>query len=913
MLVGNAGGTYTLTATSALGIAGSSSETDPVWLAASTSFYKLSDWFATTSKSNLTVGYATQLAANPTDCSVGQAATAIDASGNLTCSAFSSSIDQLGQIGDVSTTTLAWGSILRYGATEWESVATSTLGILTTNVTEGTNLYWTQARFDTALLSSTSIPSLTAGKATALASNPSDCSANQFANAIAANGNLTCSALADADIPDNITASNYLALTTWFATTTHSLISSLPSLATIGNITTGTWNGTAIGATKGGTGLTAFTNGSLLYASAANTWAALASSTLGTILQISATGYPSWVASTSVYTNAFSDLTWTSHNSYPTACSAGQYVSQIGDTLTCGTPTDTNTTYTAGTGLNLYGTQFVVATSSTGGYVLQTGYNGALAWVATSTLGISGGGGSGVPGGDNTQIQYNDSGSFAGSSNFIWDNDSKTLNFGVGSDIQIQTGSVASSSLSVDGDLNTDQLYVGSGSIVYNDSYQIVGPNILFSGSNLTGYKDEEESEIIGGYVQINGGGIEIDDANNFMGNSGGYVKIDAGSTEDSNSIAYGSSIRATQGYYDYDNEIWMGGSVQLWNGSAYSNVGSTTQNGMINFVDSVTENYVAFNIDNRTISTELTFPDWSGEILVSSSTSLYLDETGNVGIGTTSGNYLLTVGGTTGSNFFVDNAGGVQWTNATTTNNFTVGTGLNSDSILELDYGMTPYWSVGLDYSDSGNFKISTSTDFTTGNILVINKATGYLGIGSTTPGNTLDVGGTVMSNVFKAISSTVASVFNKLQVLVSLIIPIDKYLDTQGQIAIDTTTGQLRSHTGTATTTYSAYQFPSFTYATSTTWTGTTTIPLGTAYQAETWSNVQCFTDAGFLNVQFGDGTNKMNLILGASTTVGTLGLSTNNTFTAGEKRYVDIGTSTTATTKQISCTIKKSLDAD
>ena len=48
--------------------------------------------------------------------------------------------------------------------------------------------------------------------ATALASNPVDCSANQFANAIASSGNLTCSAIADADVPDAITASNYLPL-----------------------------------------------------------------------------------------------------------------------------------------------------------------------------------------------------------------------------------------------------------------------------------------------------------------------------------------------------------------------------------------------------------------------------------------------------------------------------------------------------------------------------------------------------------------------------------------------------------------------------------------------------------------------------------------------------------------------------
>ena len=48
--------------------------------------------------------------------------------------------------------------------------------------------------------------------ATALAANPTDCSSNQFANAIAANGNLTCAGIGDADVPDTITASNYLPL-----------------------------------------------------------------------------------------------------------------------------------------------------------------------------------------------------------------------------------------------------------------------------------------------------------------------------------------------------------------------------------------------------------------------------------------------------------------------------------------------------------------------------------------------------------------------------------------------------------------------------------------------------------------------------------------------------------------------------
>lgn len=51
-----------------------------------------------------------------------------------------------------------------------------------------------------------------AGTATALAANPADCGANQFATTIAASGALTCAAITDADVPNTITASNYLPL-----------------------------------------------------------------------------------------------------------------------------------------------------------------------------------------------------------------------------------------------------------------------------------------------------------------------------------------------------------------------------------------------------------------------------------------------------------------------------------------------------------------------------------------------------------------------------------------------------------------------------------------------------------------------------------------------------------------------------
>lgn len=100
-------------------------------------------------------------------------------------------------------------------------------------------------------------------------------------------------------------------------------------------------------------------------------------------------------------------------------------------------------------------------------------------------------------------------------------------------------------------------------------------------------------------------------------------------------------------------------------------------------------------------------------------------------------------------------------------------------------------------------------------------------------------------------------------------------------------------------------AYFYPSFSYST-TTWVGTTTIPLGPAFIAETWSEVRCLTDAGTVNVVFTDGTNNMNYIA-ASTTASENALTTNNSFTAGEKRAVILGSPATSPTS-VSCTVRK-----
>jgi hypothetical protein len=104
------------------------------------------------------------------------------------------------------------------------------------------------------------------------------------------------------------------------------------------------------------------------------------------------------------------------------------------------------------------------------------------------------------------------------------------------------------------------------------------------------------------------------------------------------------------------------------------------------------------------------------------------------------------------------------------------------------------------------------------------------------------------------------------------------------------------------------SQVEHPSFTYATSSAWTGTTTIPLQVGY-GETWNSAQCFTDAGTLSVDFYHATNHLNFILSASTTIGTNAFNTNNTITAGDKVYVDIGTPASSPT-HVTCTVKDTI---
>jgi hypothetical protein len=76
-------------------------------------------------------------------------------------------------------------------------------------------------------------------------------------------------------------------------TLVNTAVTTLSSLSSIGTVTAGTWNATAIDPVYGGTGLTSYTTGDILYASGANTLAKLPVGTNGSPLTLAA-GIPSW-------------------------------------------------------------------------------------------------------------------------------------------------------------------------------------------------------------------------------------------------------------------------------------------------------------------------------------------------------------------------------------------------------------------------------------------------------------------------------------------------------------------------------------------------------------------------------------------------------------------------------------------
>ena len=114
------------------------------------------------------------------------------------------------------------------------------------------------------------------------------------------------------------------------------------SITTLGTIATGTWNGTTISETNGGTGTATYTQGDILFASAANVLSKLAVGSVGQVLTL-AGGVPTWAAASGIGTS-FRNVTATT-----TFATANETINCTANTFTVNLPTAVGiqgTTYT---------------------------------------------------------------------------------------------------------------------------------------------------------------------------------------------------------------------------------------------------------------------------------------------------------------------------------------------------------------------------------------------------------------------------------------------------------------------------------------------------------------------------------------------------------------------------------------
>lgn len=164
---------------------------------------------------------ATALATNPTDCTAGQYAKSIDAQGNLTCEAPAA--------GSTPSVSCAADEALNWNGSAWSCIskvraaymadAGLTAAALEANPTDcGANQYATaiaaNGNLTCAQVTGGQV-SGAVGTATALAADPADCTAGQYATTIAASGALTCSQVAYSQltgaptIPTDISGEGY--------------------------------------------------------------------------------------------------------------------------------------------------------------------------------------------------------------------------------------------------------------------------------------------------------------------------------------------------------------------------------------------------------------------------------------------------------------------------------------------------------------------------------------------------------------------------------------------------------------------------------------------------------------------------------------------------------------------------------
>lgn len=151
----------------------------------------------------------------------------------------------------------------------------------------------------------------------------------------------------------------------------------------------------------------------------------------------------------------------------------------------------------------------------TNGYVLSTDGTGNLSWITQS----NGGGGNGVPAGSNTQIQYNNAGSFGASPKLTWNNSGELLF--VGGNVSILGNANAAS-------MTANAVQANNATIVGNIAAGNMNAGNLLSANFVSGTLTSSSQPNI-----------------NYVGNLG-WVNVDTGMPGSNGNIRFNGSLSGT-------------------------------------------------------------------------------------------------------------------------------------------------------------------------------------------------------------------------------------------------------------------------------------------------------------------------------------------------------------------------------
>ena len=247
------------------------------------------------------------------------------------------------------TATPSFGQILRGTGSGYALVATSTLGINTSDITEGSNLFWTNDRFDNRLSATTTLPNLTTLLGLTNATSTNLTTTNSWLGT-ARSGLWNGTSIGNQYGGTNIDSS---------------------SLTGLAQMVSGVWSASSTLSTVfGGTGWNSLQTNSILLGNGSGRISTTTAGTDGYVLALSA-GVPTWLA-TSTLSNITGTLAVAKGGTGQTSFGQG-WLNSDGTTLTSSTSptvayftaTSTTATSTFSTGGLAVGTnQFVVQQNS---------------------------------------------------------------------------------------------------------------------------------------------------------------------------------------------------------------------------------------------------------------------------------------------------------------------------------------------------------------------------------------------------------------------------------------------------------------------------------------------------------------------------------------------------------------------